>query len=157
VQVIPVQSAQQMFEASVDLFPSVDIAVLAAAVSDYTPARTSATKIKKDAGPENLELVRTKDIAMELGNMKKNGQLVIGFALETNDAEVHAKEKLKKKNFDFIVLNTLEDQGSGFGHDTNVVKFIFPDNDSRSFGLKSKIDVAADICEAVAQLMRSHD
>jgi phosphopantothenoylcysteine decarboxylase/phosphopantothenate--cysteine ligase len=70
---------------------------------------------------------------------------------------VHAKEKLKKKNFDFIVLNTLEDQGSGFGHDTNVVKFIFPDNDSRSFGLKSKIDVAADICEAVAQLMRSHD
>jgi phosphopantothenoylcysteine decarboxylase/phosphopantothenate--cysteine ligase len=157
VQVIPVQSAQQMFEASMDLFPSVDIAVLAAAVSDYTPARTSATKIKKDAGPENLELVRTKDIAMELGNMKKNGQLVIGFALETNDAEVHAKEKLKKKNFDFIVLNTLEDQGSGFGHDTNVVKFIFPDNDSRSFGLKSKIDVAADICEAVAQLMRSHD
>jgi len=157
VQVIPVRSAQQMFDASVELFPACDIAILAAAVSDYTPAHPSATKIKKEDGPEILELHRTKDIALELGRMKKNGQLVVGFALETDHAEQHASEKLKKKNFDFIVLNSLEDSGAGFGHDTNVVKFIFPDNESRSFGLKSKVEVASDICEAVAQLMHTQD
>jgi phosphopantothenoylcysteine decarboxylase/phosphopantothenate--cysteine ligase len=157
VQVIPVQSAQQMFEASVELFPSTDIAILAAAVADYTPAHPSETKIKKEAGPEQLDLVRTKDIAFELGKMKQNGQVVVGFALETDHAERNAREKLKKKNFDFIVLNTLEDQGAGFGHDTNVVQFLFPDSGSRAFGLKSKLDVAADICDAVAHLMQSHD
>jgi phosphopantothenoylcysteine decarboxylase/phosphopantothenate--cysteine ligase len=146
-----------MFEASVELFPSTDIAILAAAVADYTPAHPSETKIKKEAGPEQLDLVRTKDIAFELGKMKQNGQVVVGFALETDHAERNAREKLKKKNFDFIVLNTLEDQGAGFGHDTNVVQFLFPDSGSRAFGLKSKLDVAADICDAVAHLMQSHD
>lgn len=153
IDVIRIQSAAQMHEASTTVFPNCDIAILAAAVSDYTPAYPSALKIKKEEGPTQLELKRTKDIAQELGKQKKNGQIIVGFALETDHAETNAQEKLTKKNFDFVVLNTLEDTGAGFGHDTNKVKFIYPGNVSRAFELKSKVAVAEDICHAVSELM----
>lgn len=152
IRVIPVHSAAEMLEATLKVFPECDIAILSAAVADYTPAHPSKTKIKKEDGPETLQLKRTKDIAMEIGKLKKNGQVVVGFALETNRAEEHAKEKLQKKNFDFIVLNTLEDPGAGFGHDTNKVKFIYPGDQIRSFELKTKAEVADDICDAIAEL-----
>jgi phosphopantothenoylcysteine decarboxylase/phosphopantothenate--cysteine ligase len=153
VKVVAVKTAQEMYEASVRIFPETDIAVFAAAVADYTPARPSATKIKKDEGPETLELNRTRDIALELGSMKQEGQITVGFALETEQGDLHAREKLERKRFDFIVLNSLEDKGAGFGHDTNQVKFLYPDNNVRTFGLKSKRAVAEDICEAVHALM----
>jgi phosphopantothenoylcysteine decarboxylase/phosphopantothenate--cysteine ligase len=154
MEVIRVQSAAEMYDAAAKSFPQSDIAVLAAAVSDYTPAHPSKVKIKKDDGPANLELKRTTDIAQTLGKHKRNDQVMIGFALETDHAEEHAQEKLKKKNFDFIVLNTLEDTGAGFGHDTNKVKFIFPGNEIRAFELKSKTAVAEDICDTVAELIQ---
>jgi phosphopantothenoylcysteine decarboxylase/phosphopantothenate--cysteine ligase len=127
--------------------------VLSAAVSDYTPANPSPVKIKKEEGPAKLELKRTPDIALALGKQKKKGQIIVGFALETDHAVENAREKLVKKNFDFIVLNTLEDKGAGFAHDTNKVKFLFPGNKVQAFELKSKSDVAEDICHAVAKLM----
>ncbi len=153
VKVIHVQSAAEMYAASALVFKESDIAILSAAVSDYTPAHPSSLKIKKEEGPAQLELRRTQDIAQELGKQKKNGQIIVGFALETDHAETHAREKLAKKNFDFVVLNTLEDAGAGFGYDTNKVKFIFPGNVVRAFELKSKVAVAEDICHAVAELM----
>ncbi|HLF65969.1 MAG TPA: bifunctional phosphopantothenoylcysteine decarboxylase/phosphopantothenate--cysteine ligase CoaBC [Saprospiraceae bacterium] len=153
VDVIPVQSAAEMYEVSTRTFPGCDIAILAAAVSDYTPANPSSVKIKKEEGPATLELKRTQDIALTLGKQKKNGQIIVGFALETDHAETHAREKLTKKNFDFIVLNTLEDAGAGFGYDTNKVKFLFPGNEVHAFELKSKAAVAEDICNTVAVLM----
>lgn len=153
IEVIKVQSAAEMYEASEAAFAQSDIAVLAAAVADYTPVNPSKSKIKKEEGPAQIELRRTHDIALELGKKKKNGQIMVGFALETENAESHAREKLAKKNFDFIVLNTLEDKGAGFGHDTNKVKFLFPGNDVRTFELKSKSAVAEDICDTVAELI----
>jgi phosphopantothenoylcysteine decarboxylase/phosphopantothenate--cysteine ligase len=153
VEVMRVQSAAEMLEVSLRVFPETDIAILAAAVSDYTPANPSTLKIRKEDAPPHLELKRTPDIALTLGKQKKNGQLVVGFALETDHAEAHAREKLVKKNFDFIVLNSLEDTGAGFGHDTNKVKFLFPGNGVREFELKSKTEVAEDICDTVEELL----
>ena len=155
IEVIDVTSAEEMYQASVQVFSDCDIAVMAAAVADYTPANPSDQKIKKEDGPEVLELRRTKDIAMELGQHKKSGQVIVGFALETENGKAHAMSKLKRKNFDFIVLNTLEDSGAGFGHDTNKVQFQYPDETSKSFDLKSKHAVAEDICDAVVEILHS--
>ena len=152
-QVHRVTSADEMFDKSVELFNDVDIAIMAAAVADYKPMNASFTKIKKSSSQMNIELVKNKDIAQHLGQIKKEGQLTIGFALETNNAVENAKRKIEKKNFDFIVLNSLEDQGAGFGVDTNKVKFIMQNGDMLDFELKSKIEVAKDIVDHITTLI----
>ncbi len=153
INVIPVVSATDMHAAAIERFAGADIAILAAAVSDYAPVHPSELKIKKTEEALHIALKRTPDIARDLGRMKRNGQIIVGFALETDHAEAHAKAKLAEKNFDFIVLNSLEDPGAGFRHDTNKVKFIFPGNEVRAFELKSKKDVAEDICAAIVELI----
>lgn len=152
IAVISVISAQEMYEACIQIFPSTDIAVLAAAVADYRPKIVSETKLKKKDTALSLDLARTIDIAASLGKLKSKKQLMIGFALETNDAEKNALAKLEKKNFDFIVLNSMEDQGAGFGHDTNSVTILGRDGLRNKYPLKSKTAVAMDI---VAEIIRT--
>lgn len=147
--VIRVESANDMYNSTLSSFEKADIAVLAAAVADFTPQQTSASKIKKSEGPMRIELERTKDIAFELSKIKRADQFVVGFALETDSEFENAIKKLERKKFDFIVLNSLNDEGAGFGPDTNKVKFIFPDNSSKDFKLKSKREVADDIVKEI--------
>ncbi|MFQ3213409.1 MAG: phosphopantothenoylcysteine decarboxylase/phosphopantothenate--cysteine ligase [Marivirga sp.] len=119
---IAVSSAEEMYQAAKDIFPTVDIAVMAAAVADYTPKYVASEKIKKNAPDITVELIKTVDIAKSLGLQKQQHQQLIGFALETNNEEANAIKKLKNKNLDLIVLNSLRDANAGFGHDTNKVK-----------------------------------
>jgi len=151
IKIIPVMSAQEMYEACAKIFPKTDIAVLAAAVADYRPKVFSETKIKKKEGEMTLELEKTVDIAATLGKEKRNGQIFVGFALETNDELQNAQAKLAKKNFDFIVLNSMRDAGAGFGHDTNKISILRAEGSKKDFPLKSKTEVAQDI---VAEIIR---
>lgn len=153
VHVTSVQTAHEMFKASRTHFGSADITVFAAAVGDYKPAVVSDKKIQKAKGPIQLDLERTEDIAQELSKQKSNAQITVGFALETDRAMEKAKSKLKEKGFDLIVLNSLEDEGAGFGHDTNKVKFVYANEDVQAFELKSKREVARDIADAIVKLM----
>lgn len=150
VNVVKVNSAEEMFLASKTHFVSADIAVFSAAVADYKPASKADQKIKKGSGPMVIELVKTYDIAAELGKLKKPGQITVGFALETENERTHAQSKLKAKNFDLIVLNSLNDAGAGFGHDTNKIS-ILSASTSKEFNLKSKKEVAADIVTAIIE------
>ena len=152
INIEEVMTAQQMFEAAQNVFPKTDIAVLAAAVADYRPVEVSKEKIKKKTAGLTLELIKTVDIAASLGQQKRAGQLLIGFALETNDEENHAQAKLEKKNFDFIVLNSMRDAGAGFGHDTNKISIFRRDGSRSAFDLKSKKAVALDIVNEIARL-----
>ena len=156
IDLIRVESADEMLEQAVQAYPDADIGIMAAAVSDYKPLHAADEKIKKAAQEMEIRLVRNPDIAATLGNGKKTGQLLIGFALETTHAEKYAREKLEKKNFDMIVLNSLKDAGAGFNHDTNKVSLFFRhDNKKEEFELKSKAAVAKDIWDAVVRhLMR---
>ena len=144
-----VVSADEMHGVCMDLFPSMDITILAAAVADYKPSVKADQKIKKTAGPLVLELIRTPDIAAQLGKIKKAGQVLVGFALETENERANAEKKLDAKNFDFIVLNSLNDAGAGFGTATNKIEIISRHNGSMQFPLKSKIEVARDILNAI--------
>ena len=153
VQVLSIGNAEQMYNAALDHYEDADITIMAAAVADYSPTKTYSHKIKKAHGNWKMELVRTKDIAEELGKRKKKGQLNIGFALETDNELEFAQKKLKKKAFDFIVLNSLKDKGAGFAHDTNKVTIIFKDNKIKKFELKSKKEVAADIVEEIISIL----
>lgn len=139
-----VESAREMFQAATLLFPQTDGAILCAAVADFTVEHPAAQKTKRGKEPWALTLVPTQDIAASLGAMKQAHQHIVGFALETNDEEAHAKEKLQKKNLDFIVLNSLNDQGAGFQVDTNKIKIIAADG-VKDFPLKPKTAVAEDI------------
>lgn len=150
-----VQSAQDMYEACAPLFPAADVAVLAAAVADYRPATFSETKIKKKDDALQLELAKTIDIAATLGKQKREDQLFVGFALETNDETSNALGKLMRKNFDFIVLNSLRDAGAGFGHDTNRITILRRDGSQQAFGLKSKVEVANDIVAEIVKRIPS--
>jgi phosphopantothenoylcysteine decarboxylase/phosphopantothenate--cysteine ligase len=152
VHLYKVTSADEMYKHSVELFPDMDMAIMTAAVADYKPFKISSTKIKKSSSEMHIELVKNQDIAQHLGQLKKDNQLTIGFALETNNAVENAKKKVKKKNFDFIVLNTLEDKGAGFDVDTNKVKFIMKNGDVIDFKLKSKSEVAKDIVNHITTL-----
>ncbi|HEX8060055.1 MAG TPA: bifunctional phosphopantothenoylcysteine decarboxylase/phosphopantothenate--cysteine ligase CoaBC [Cyclobacteriaceae bacterium] len=147
IQLTKVTSAEEMYAACSSFFPKMDITVLSAAVADFKPSTTADQKIKKtdkQAGL-TLELIKTHDIASELGKVKKPGQVIVGFALETENEKANAQKKLVAKNFDFIVLNSLQDAGAGFGHDTNKVT-IFGKNDfAKEFSLRSKKEIAADI------------
>lgn len=155
VKRIDVTSAQQMYEAAIPTFKESDAAILAAAVADYTPAKTSPTKIKKKDEKMTLQLVKTPDILASLGKLKTNKQVLVGFALETEDEEAYAIEKLKKKNLDFIVLNSLNDPGAGFKHDTNKISIIDKNLKVIRFGLKSKNEVAADIADYLETVLKS--
>lgn len=149
IRVHKVVSAQEMYDACLRLFRDSDIAVMAAAVADYTPAEPSVEKIKKTGDELNLRLTRTKDILAELGRQKTAGQLLVGFALETSDEKENALHKLHTKNLDFIVLNSLKDQGAGFGTDTNKISILQKNGKVTDFGLKPKSGVAADILDEI--------
>ncbi|MBL3656337.1 bifunctional phosphopantothenoylcysteine decarboxylase/phosphopantothenate--cysteine ligase CoaBC [Fulvivirga sediminis] len=146
-----VTSAEEMHDACVQKYPETDITVLAAAVADYKPAHQATQKIKKNSDHLSIDLVKTYDIAKALGKLKKNGQFTVGFALETENEVTNAQEKLKRKNFDFIVLNSLQDQGAGFGHNTNKISIIDRQNNVRDFELKDKRSVAQDIVNTIIE------
>ena len=150
---IDVISAGEMFNAALEQFPDSAVAILSAAVADYRPAEVSDTKIKKNGSDLNLNLVKTKDILATLGEQKKPGQILVGFALETNNEEENAIGKLKKKNLDFIVLNSLRDKGAGFKNDENKITIIDNNLLKESFPLKPKKDVARDICKKILDLL----
>lgn len=155
IDTVSVTSAEEMYEACVARFENTDIAVLSAAVADYKPAAMADQKIKKTSQALTIELVSTRDIAAELGKLKKNGQVIVGFALETENERANAEKKIKTKNFDLIVLNSLQDAGAGFGHDTNKITLIDAKNNAKKFNLKSKKEVARDIVNAIIDL--GHD
>ena len=147
-EVIKVNSAMEMLSEAEKHHKDVDIAVFSAAVSDYRPDQPAKEKIKKSEDTFQINLIKNPDIAAELGKKKKN-QFHVGFALETNNEEFHAKEKLKKKNFDLIVLNSLNDNGAGFQGDTNKVTFFDKNNMKQEFKLKNKTEVAQDIVDYI--------
>jgi phosphopantothenoylcysteine decarboxylase/phosphopantothenate--cysteine ligase len=152
-RLINVTTAKEMYEASSKAYPKKDIAIFAAAVADYTPVKTAKQKIKKKEGNLQIELKRTHDIAGLLGKKKSKKQLNIGFALETEKGETNAQSKLKRKNFDMIVLNSLKDKGAGFKGDTNKVTIFTKDGNSKKYPLKSKKKVAEDIVNHIVAML----
>ena len=147
-----VESAQQMYEAATRLFPSCQAGILCAAVADFTPSQVADQKIKREGDQLVLRLNPTQDIARALGQQKRPDQRLVGFALETNDEKAHAREKLQKKNLDFIVMNSLNDAGAGFRHDTNKITIISKDGET-PYSLKSKAEVAADIVDSLSKIL----
>ena len=153
IHITKVESAAQMYAAAVNAFPKTDIAILCAAVADFTPRETKDVKIKREKGDMVIQLVPTKDIAAELGRMKKESQFMVGFALETNDETNNAINKLKAKKLDFIVLNSLNDKGAGFSVDTNKITII-SDTSKYEYPLKPKREVAKDIIDKICELYK---
>ena len=148
---VDVTSAKEMYEAATENYPDVDIVVLAAAVADYAPADVSGVKLKREGASEmELRLVRNPDIAATLGERKEN-QILVGFALETDHELENARHKMAKKNLDWIVLNSLKDPEAGFMKDTNKVTIVGSNGDVREYPAKSKLSVAADIVDVVAE------
>ena len=147
---VDVESAAQMYEVTSKEFVNSDVAVLSAAVADFTPKEKADHKIKRGKDDLLLELLPTKDIAAELGRIKTASQLLIGFALETNDEEINALSKMQRKNLDMIVLNSLNDKGAGFSVDTNKVTILDKAGDKTVYELKTKVEVAKDIVDKIA-------
>jgi phosphopantothenoylcysteine decarboxylase / phosphopantothenate---cysteine ligase len=154
VKRIDVTTAAEMLEACGLHYADTNACIMSAAVADYTPVNISNKKIKKQSGSLNIELKSTTDILKTLGEKKQHGQILVGFALETNDEEQNAILKLKKKNLDFIVLNSLNDTGAGFKGDTNKITIIDSKLQKTIYDLKSKDEVARDICQKVAELLK---
>lgn len=152
INVKQVKTAAEMYAACLEVYAATDIAIMAAAVADYTPVVTAAEKIKKKEDGLTVELTKTKDILKELGEKKKKGQVLVGFALETNNEQENAKEKLVRKNADLIVLNSLNDSGAGFGHDTNKVTIFGKEGQVFDFETKPKQAVAKDIVDTIIRL-----
>jgi len=146
---IDVESAAQMYEAVMREFADVDGAVLCAAVADFTPIVLADKKIKREGDNLVIELKPTQDIAAAVGRAKRDNQFLVGFALETNDEEAHALDKMRRKNLDFIVLNSLNDKNACFGYDTNKVTILKADGQKREYPLKSKREVARDIYDNI--------
>ena len=146
---IDVESANEMYEAATKHFPKADITILCAAVADFTPKTTADKKIKRKGDDLTIMLQPTQDIAAALGATKKKKQVLVGFALETDNELNNAKDKMKRKDFDFIVLNSLQDKGAGFRVDTNKVTIIDKHNGITAYDTKSKKEVAKDIIEAI--------
>ena len=151
ISVSNVTSADEMYELAKEQFTGADITVLAAAVADYKPRIFADSKIKKNKDNLTLELTKTPDIAASLGKKKSDGQIIVGFALETDNEFENARKKLYSKNFNMIVLNSLNDPGAGFGHDTNKISILDKDNNTREYELKSKTGVAKDIVDAIVE------
>ena len=152
LKVVNVITADEMYQACLEI-KNYDIAVMAAAVADYTPSIVSDSKIKKTSNELVVSLKRTKDILASLGKTKLNGQVLVGFALETDNEEENAVKKLKEKNADLIVLNSLNDEGAGFGHDTNKATFYFKDGGQKQVELKSKKALAKDIVDSITEIL----
>jgi phosphopantothenoylcysteine decarboxylase/phosphopantothenate--cysteine ligase len=152
VKLVRVNTAAEMLAECESVFCQMDLAVMAAAVADYTPSAPENLKIKRTSASMEIQLRPTVDIAARLGGLKTVNQRLVGFALETNDGLQNALAKLKRKNLDLIVLNTLEDVGAGFGHDTNKVSVVWADGQVLAYELKSKQAVAVDIVASVLGL-----
>ena len=150
---IDVESADEMHAACVAEFAHADAAILCAAVADFKPAAVAAQKIKREGDGLTLKLAATHDIAAALGRVKKGNQMLVGFALETNNEETNAQKKLESKNLDFIVLNSLRNEGTCFGTDNNMVNIISA-TEKRQFGFKSKAEVAKDIVDYLCERMK---
>ena len=150
VKRIDVESAQQMFDVVMEHFPTCDGAILCAAVADFTPIVVANQKLKREKDNLVIELKPTQDIAAAVGKLKTEKQFLVGFALETNDEEAHALDKMRRKNLDFIVLNSLNDAQACFGYDTNKITILKASGDKKIFELKSKVDVAKDIINELA-------
>ncbi len=146
---IDVESADEMYRAAMEAYPTADAAICCAAVADYAPAEYRSTKMKRNADDLTLVLRPNKDIAAELGKIKRAGQCLAGFALETDHEAENAVAKMQRKNFDFIVLNSLRDAGAGFRGDTNKVSIWYRDGRSADYPVKSKLEVASDIVDAL--------
>ena len=155
IEVIKVKSANEMYVACINRFNAIDIAVMSAAVADYTPVSLSNEKIKKTDNIFNVELTKTKDILKSLGARKTNTQLLVGFALETNNEKEYALKKLQTKNADMIVLNSLNDSGAGFGYDTNKITIFDKQGNEYPFNMKSKKEVAKDIVNTIIKLLHA--
>lgn len=153
IKVTKVESAHQMHEAAIEAFPTSDAAILCAAVADFTPEVKADQKIKREKEDLILKLVPTEDIAAALGKIKKENQCLVGFALETNNELANARHKLEKKNFDFIVLNSLQDAGAGFQCDTNKITIVDKEK-ATPYPLKTKTEVADDIIDRLANLLQ---
>ncbi|AZI23808.1 bifunctional phosphopantothenoylcysteine decarboxylase/phosphopantothenate--cysteine ligase CoaBC [Pedobacter sp. G11] len=151
---IDVVSAEEMLNACISIFSETDITVMCAAVADYRPKIIASQKIKKQESALVLELEKTVDILATLGKNKRESQILVGFALETNDEENYAKGKLEKKNLDLVVLNSLNDQGAGFKADTNKITIFNKALERTVFELKSKTEVAKDICTAILKIIK---
>ena len=155
IQRIDVESAEEMYQAAMTAFPEADAGILCAAVADYRPEIQAGEKIKRESkGEMMLHLIPNKDIAASLGAIKREGQVLVGFALETNNEATNAESKLKRKNLDFIVLNSLRDAGAGFRCDTNKISIIDRQGETTGYPLKSKQGVAVDIVNKLATLLK---
>ena len=150
---VSVESAEDMYKAVMSRFETMDGAILCAAVADFTPIEPAETKLKREKENLTLELKPTQDIAAAVGQVKRHEQFLVGFALETNDEEANAKAKMERKNFDFIVLNSLQDPNSGFGFDTNKISIIHRSGLQKQYELKSKLAVADDIVNEINTLI----
>ncbi len=151
IETIRITSAQEMYDACMKNISNYDIIVMSAAVADYTPEKISGQKIKKVEDQFSLRMVKTKDILSDVGKIKSGNQILVGFALETEDEKNNALQKLKKKNADFIVLNSLNDAGSGFEYDTNKIIIFGKNGEQYNFPLKSKKEVATDIVNIITK------
>jgi phosphopantothenoylcysteine decarboxylase/phosphopantothenate--cysteine ligase len=154
VKIIDVTTAESMAVECISRFPDCDIAILSAAVADFTPEVVKENKIKKDSNELLLKLKPTTDIAETLGKIKRPSQILAGFALETNNETGNAREKLLRKNLDIIVLNSLKETGAGFGHDTNKITIIDRYNNIDKFELKSKEEAAKDILNKIVSMIQ---
>ena len=153
LRIIKVSAASEMYLACCRVFEEVDIAVFAAAVADYRPAKVSDQKIKKGEASFTIKMVKNIDIAYEFWKVKTADQISVGFALETNDELVHAKGKLQKKNFDMVILNSMNDSNATFGYDTNKITTITKNLIQKQFPLKQKTEVAKDIVREISSLL----
>lgn len=155
VYLMKVKTAEEMYEACMQEFETSDVAIMSAAVADYTPAVKAQEKIKKTGDAVTIELVKTKDILKTLGQQKKEGQILVGFALETTNEKEYALGKLNGKNADMIVLNSLNDEGAGFGHDTNKITIFERGGQELPYERKPKQQVAKDIVDRIVNLLHA--
>lgn len=153
IKVQRVQSASEMYYACVNTFSEYDVAVMAAAVADYTPVKVESEKIKKKEATLTIELTRSKDILKALGEMKRKDQLLVGFSLETTNEQENALDKLARKKADMIVLNSLKDEGAGFGYDTNKITIFKKNGEALSYTRKPKQQVAMDIVDQIVKML----
>jgi phosphopantothenoylcysteine decarboxylase / phosphopantothenate---cysteine ligase len=153
VYIHKVQTAEQMYQLCIKEFPAADIAVMSAAVADYTPVDIAPEKIKKTSGSLTIELTKTKDILKSLGEQKRKNQVLVGFALETSNEKEYALQKLETKNADLIVLNSLNDEGAGFGYDTNKITIFEKNGTELAYERKPKQQVAKDIVDRIVNML----
>jgi len=155
IKIINVTSAESMADECIARFRDCDIAILAAAVADFTPEKIEERKIKRTGDEILLRLKPTKDIAEAVGKMKRKSQILAGFALETHNELANATAKLKRKNLDIIIMNSMQDNGAGFGYDTNRITIIDKSNNIDKFELKSKEETAKDILDKIVSMLKS--